>query len=153
MIAVSKVSNNTCVACSLLCWHMQYCPNTLHLTAASYFRNCLAVKRTALLLTRPLKTYDRAFSQSSIRESVDSLCKDGMDMQYMQYLSKSHITQPQFAKSSFKHPAFPFQGFCDQQYQYTFPKACGRQMNTKARCCEKGHFSYAFSNENILRMA
>ena len=30
-----------------------------------------------------------------IRESVDSLCRDGTDMQYMQYLSKSRITSPQ----------------------------------------------------------
>ena len=30
-----------------------------------------------------------------IRESVDSLCRDGADAQYMQYLSKSHITSPQ----------------------------------------------------------
>ena len=28
-------------------------------------------------------------------ESVDSLCRDGADAQYMQYLSKSHITSPQ----------------------------------------------------------
>ena len=27
-----------------------------------------------------------------IRESVDSLCRDGADAQYMQYLSKSRIT-------------------------------------------------------------
>ena len=31
----------------------------------------------------------------SIRESVDSLCRDGADAQYMQYLSKSRITSPQ----------------------------------------------------------
>ena len=30
-----------------------------------------------------------------IRESVDSLCRDGADAQYMQYLSKSHTTSPQ----------------------------------------------------------
>ena len=29
-----------------------------------------------------------------IRESVDSLCRDGADAQYMQYLSKSRITSP-----------------------------------------------------------
>ena len=28
-----------------------------------------------------------------IRESVDSLCRDGPDAQYMQYLSKSRITR------------------------------------------------------------
>ena len=30
-----------------------------------------------------------------IRELADSLCRDGADTQYMQYLSKSHITSPQ----------------------------------------------------------
>ena len=33
--------------------------------------------------------------QFSISESVDSLCRDGADAQYMQYLSKSRITSPQ----------------------------------------------------------
>ena len=32
---------------------------------------------------------------NNIRESVDSLCRDGADTQYMQYLSKSRITSPQ----------------------------------------------------------
>ena len=31
----------------------------------------------------------------TIRESVDSLCRDGADTQYMQYLSKCRITSPQ----------------------------------------------------------
>ena len=30
-----------------------------------------------------------------IRESVDSLCRDGANVQYMQYLSKSRLTSPQ----------------------------------------------------------
>ena len=30
-----------------------------------------------------------------IRESVDSLCRDGANMQYIQYLSKSRMTSPQ----------------------------------------------------------
>ena len=29
------------------------------------------------------------------RESVDFLCRDGADTQYMQYLSKTHVTSPQ----------------------------------------------------------
>ena len=33
-----------------------------------------------------------------IRESVDSLCRDGANMQYMQYLGKSRITSPQTRK-------------------------------------------------------
>ena len=33
-----------------------------------------------------------------IRESVDSLCRDGADAQYMQYLRKSRIISPQIRK-------------------------------------------------------
>ena len=54
-----------------------------------------------------------------IRESVDSLCRDGADTQYMQYLSKSRITSPQrhkHAKSLFKCPGFLFECLCDQQF-------------------------------------
>ena len=36
-----------------------------------------------------------ACNSGNIRESVDSLCRDGADAQYMQYLSKSRITSPQ----------------------------------------------------------
>ena len=43
-----------------------------------------------LMLLIPNTTANHA-----IRESVDSLCRDGADVQYMQYLSKSHITSPQ----------------------------------------------------------
>ena len=39
-----------------------------------------------------------ASSGLCIRESVDSLCRDGADVQYMQYLSKSRITSPQTRK-------------------------------------------------------
>ena len=38
------------------------------------------------------------FLIDNIRESVDSLCRDGADAQYMQYLSKSRITSPQTRK-------------------------------------------------------
>ena len=33
--------------------------------------------------------------EDRIRESVDSLCRDGADAQYILYLSKSHITSLQ----------------------------------------------------------
>ena len=41
------------------------------------------------------ETRDCYCEQPIIRESVDSLCRDGADAQYMQYLSKSRITSPQ----------------------------------------------------------
>ena len=37
---------------------------------------------------------DETTNSNSIRELVDSLCRDGADAQYMQYLSKSRITSP-----------------------------------------------------------
>ena len=55
-----------------------------------------------------------------IRESVDSLCRDGADAQYMQYLSKSRITSPQTRK---KHPGFLFECLYDQQDSYKWLKA------------------------------
>ena len=39
-----------------------------------------------------------SYKSVNIRESVDSLCRDGADAQYMQYLSKSRITSPQTRK-------------------------------------------------------
>ena len=36
--------------------------------------------------------------RGGIRGSVDSPCRDGADVQYMQYLSKSRITSPQTRK-------------------------------------------------------
>ena len=42
---------------------------------------------SVLLIRECMSTY--------IRESVDSLCRDGANAQYMQYLSKSRITSPQ----------------------------------------------------------
>ena len=43
----------------------------------------------------PTHTHVSIFSTKDIRESVDSLCRDGTDAQYMQYLSKYRITSPQ----------------------------------------------------------
>ena len=37
-------------------------------------------------------------AQKFIRESVDSLCRDGANAPYRQYSSKSHITSPQTHK-------------------------------------------------------
>ena len=48
------------------------------------------------LLAGPTRMYSWTICVNIIiRESVDSLCRDGADMQYMQYLRKSHITSPQ----------------------------------------------------------
>ena len=46
---------------------------------------------TRLSLTEPFSTSCAVY----IRELVDSLCRNGADAQYMQYLSKSGITSPQ----------------------------------------------------------
>ena len=42
-----------------------------------------------------LYKYKIETQSACIRESVDSLCRDGADAQYMQYISKSRITSPQ----------------------------------------------------------
>ena len=51
----------------------------------------------------------------NIRQSVHSLCRNGADAQYMQYLSKSRIP--------LKCPAFLFDCLYGQQDSYSFPKA------------------------------
>ena len=57
-----------------------------------------------------------------IRESVDSLCRDGADTQYMQYLSKS----------LFKRPGFLFECLSDQQDSYKWPKATRKTVKQKS---------------------
>jgi len=44
---------------------------------------------TTLLLKQLICFYSDIYIYIYIRESVDSLCRDGADAQYMQYLSKS----------------------------------------------------------------
>ena len=51
-----------------------------------------------LYMNIPLTDIHAIASGPAIRESVDSLCRDGADAQYMQYLSKSRITSPQTRK-------------------------------------------------------
>ena len=48
----------------------------------------------------------------AIKESVDSLFRIGVDAQYVQNLSKSNH---EYAESLFKHSAFLFEWFYDQQ--------------------------------------
>ena len=68
-----------------------------------------------------------------IRESVDSLCRDGANAQYMQYLSKSRITvHHKHAKSLFKHPGFLFECLCDQQDSYKWPKATQKTVKPQS---------------------
>ena len=47
-----------------------------------------------LLLMLPMYMASCDF-EMLIRESVDSLCRDGANAQYMQYLSKNRLTSPQ----------------------------------------------------------
>ena len=52
---------------------------------------CLYIFGHKLILIISYKSPNKA----PIRELVDSLCRDGMDAQYIQYLSKSCITSTQ----------------------------------------------------------
>ena len=67
----------------------------------------------AINQTFPVPLYLTSEFYRVIRESVDSLCRNGMDVQYMH----------KYAKSLFKHPAFLFVWFYDQQDSYSCPKA------------------------------
>ena len=56
--------------------------------------NAHTVQYLECMVVSPTITFQGIY----IRESVDSLCRDGADAQYMQYLSKSRITLPQTRK-------------------------------------------------------
>ena len=66
-----------------------------------------------------------------IRESVDSLCRDGADAQYMQYLKAVQLHH-KHAKSLFEHPGFLFECLCDQQDSYKWPKATRKTAKRKS---------------------
>ena len=66
----------------------------------------------------------------TIRDSVYSLCRDGVDAQYTQYLSKCHKFKHGYAKIVFKHSAFLFEIFCDETHTVA-QKQCERQLSTK----------------------
>ena len=70
------------------------------------FQNTQKICRPFLVLSNELHSLDLSrglfptvfqyyYTCTCIRELVDSLCRDGADAQYMQYLSKSRITSPQ----------------------------------------------------------
>ena len=65
-----------------------------------------------------------------IGESVDSLCRDGADAQYMQYLSVQ--LHHKHAKSLFKRPGLLFECLCDQQDSYKWPKATRKTAKLKS---------------------
>ena len=73
--------------CKLLGGALQPVLRMLHTCTSNMTRLCFT-----------LQLYRSIISKVLIRESVDSLCRDGADAQYMQYLSKSRITSPQTSK-------------------------------------------------------
>ena len=86
-----------------------------------------------------------------IRESVDSLCRDGADAQYiaMQYWSKSRIISPQIHKSIFKRLAFLFECLLISKAHLSAQKPRGRQLNTKVCGCKSAIFCFfLFNNRN-----
>ena len=72
--------------------------------------------------------------QYLIRESVNSLCRDGADAQYMrQYLSKSRITSPQIRKkANLSIQASCLSAFVISKTHISGQKPRGRQLNKKS---------------------
>jgi len=54
----------------------------------------------------------------TISESIDTLSRDGGNVQYMQYLSKCRKLHHKYAKSKFEHLVFLFESLYDQQDSY-----------------------------------
>ena len=69
---------------------------SLHATRSSYLAQRVECLRWIYSVVTPSLPYlNINMCTFTIRESVDSLCRDGADAHYMQYLSKSRITSPQ----------------------------------------------------------
>ena len=81
----------------------------------------------------------------SIRESVDSLCRDSADahMIYAILKQKRYNFHHIYAKSLLKHPGFLFEWLCDQQDSYKWPKATRKTVKRKSVREQKCHFSYS----------
>ena len=80
--------------------HLVYLSETLRFQVHVFmFMNKISMSQTAFLQDfYKDQSLQRSRAFGYIRESVDSLCRDGADAQYMQYLSKSRITTPQTRK-------------------------------------------------------
>ena len=68
--------------------------NTVHANQQCLYV-CILMQLIGASLSEPHTSVTSLRTRVCIRESVDSLCRDGADAQYMQYLSKSRITSPQ----------------------------------------------------------
>ena len=66
-----------------------------------------------------------------IRELVDSLCKDGADAQYIQYLSKSRILSPQMLKANLSTQPSSLSTFMISKTDRVSQKPRRRQLNAK----------------------
>ena len=71
-------------------------------------------------------------------ESVDSLRRNGVDTQYMQYLSKSRITSP--LKASLRAHASSLSAFVISKTRISGQNPHGRQLNAKVCGSESGIF-------------
>ena len=93
-----------------------------------YLPNFWPSPRTLIVLSLSKPHTTNSNSGFFIRKSVNSLCRYGTDSQYMQYLSKSHITSHKYA----------------QQDSYRFPKGTRKTAKRKSVWHWKYHFCYSF---------
>ena len=124
--------------------------NPYHAAAVAKFGKQCDIIPTCLLVESFFQLGDRCLNRCSIsfakswvedclelnfkyiRESVDSLCRDGADAQYMQYLSKNRInftTNTQKAYLSVQ--ASSLSAFLISKTHISGQKPRGRQLNTK----------------------
>ena len=73
--------------------------------------------------------------------SVDSLCRDSTDTQYMQYLSKSHVTSiTNMLKAHLSTQPSSFSAFMISKTHIIAQKPHGRQLNAKVCSSESAIF-------------
>ena len=87
----------------------------------------------------------------SCREPVDSLCRDGADAQYMQYLSKSRITSPctNMLIAYLSAQASSLSAFVISKTLISGQKPRGRQLNAKV-CDSKSAIFRLLSSLRLL---
>ena len=90
-------------------------------------------------ITLPIEFHPQ-FVSLLIRESVNSLCRDGADAQYMQYLGKCHITSPQIMLKAY----LSTQPSRMSAFKISKTHVVARQLNAKVCSSESAIFCILF---------
>ena len=89
--------------------------------------------RPGMRLLTGLRNNPTSSSWASVRELVDSLCRDGTNTQYTQYLSKNHTTSPQICQ---KHICLSAQLFALSAFMISKTHISAQKATQKTAKCK-----------------